>query len=89
MLQTKILLPSTINIPPLSERYQKSAVRTNSKHKISGEYQARETHNYKVSINAPENDWIQCLNPEGTQDAQVIEKQTSTGQTRNIINRVR
>jgi hypothetical protein len=39
----------------------------------------------KTKINAPENDWIQCLNPEGTQDAQVIEKQTSTGQTRNMI----
>ena len=34
-----------------------------------------------VSMNAPENDWTHCQSPEGTQDAQVKEKQTSTRQT--------
>jgi len=37
-------------------------------------------------MGVPENDWIQCQNPEGTQDALKKKKQISTGQTKNIIN---
>ena len=36
-------------------------------------------------MNSPENDWIQCQSPEDIQDALTRKKQTSTGQTRNII----
>lgn len=38
-------------------------------------------------MNVPENDWTQCQNPEGIQDALMKKRQISTGQTRKIINK--
>ena len=38
-------------------------------------------------MNVPENDWIQCQNPEDIQDALMKKRQISTGQTRKIINK--
>lgn len=73
VLQSKILLPRTINIPPLKQDAQEKNENAISKVRTAmGENKVQDE---------PENDLTQCLCLEGTLDDRVKEMQISTDKT--------